>query len=268
MLIEFALYLLLGSFVGTLAGLLGVGGGLIIVPFLVAIFSAQGIEADIIMHLALGTSLASILATSISSVYAHQKQGAVIWNYAFKLTPGILIGAWCGALFASVLNSDILKPVFAVFELLVAVYMLWGIKARQQQNSPSLINHGFSGSVIGFISSLVGIGGGTMSVPWLMWHGSSIHKAIATSAALGFPIALSGSLSYLINGMNYPGLPNYALGFVYLPALVGIIISSVFFAPVGARLAHSLDVEKLKKVFALLLIALASYLLASTPQVI
>jgi len=259
--IEFALYLLLGAFVGTLAGLLGVGGGLIIVPILVAIFSSLNFDANIIMHLALGTSLASILATSISSVYSHHKHRAVIWPTAFKLTPGILIGAWSGALFASVLNSDILKPVFAVFELLVAVYMLMEIKLNQHQNTPSIINNGLSGSVIGFISSLVGIGGGTMSVPWLMWYGSSIHKAIATSAALGFPIALSGSLSYLYTGWGHQHLPDNSTGFIYLPALGGIIISSIFFAPIGARMAHNLEVKKLKKIFALLLITLAIYLL-------
>jgi len=261
MLIEFALYLILGAFVGTLAGLLGVGGGLIIVPLLAAIFTAQGISPEIIMHLALGTSLASILATSISSVYSHHKHGAVIWSAAFKLSPGILIGAWCGALFASLLSSDILRPVFAVFELLVAAYMLWGVKLNAHHRTPSLLNFGLSGGVIGFISSLVGIGGGTMSVPWLIWHGNSIHKAIATSAALGFPIAFSGSLSYLIAGLSNPLLPDYSIGFIYLPALGGIIISSIFFAPVGAGLAHRLEVNKLKKIFALLLIALATYLL-------
>jgi len=261
MLIEFALYLILGAFAGTLAGLLGVGGGLLLVPLLAAIFTAQGISPEIIMHLALGTSLASILATSISSVYSHHKHAAVIWLAAFKLSPGILIGAWCGALFASLLSSDILRPVFAIFELLVAAYMLWGVKLNAHHKTPSPLNFGLSGGVIGFISSLVGIGGGTMSVPWLIWHGNSIHKAIATSAALGFPIAFSGSLSYLIAGLSNPRLPDYSIGFIYLPALGGIIISSIFFAPVGARLAHRLEVNKLKKLFALLLIALATYLL-------
>ncbi|VAW58319.1 Uncharacterized UPF0721 integral membrane protein [hydrothermal vent metagenome] len=261
MLIEITLYLLLGAFVGILAGLLGVGGGLIIVPVLAAIFFYNGLPSEIIMHLALGTSLASILFTSISSVYSHHQHRAVNWHRALKLTPGILLGAWFGGLLAGKLSSEILKPTFAVFELLVAFYMLWGAKARNHNATPSVFNFSFSGAVIGFISSIVGIGGGTLTVPWLMWHGSSIHKAIATSAAVGFPIALGGALSYLYAGWNHSLLPDYSTGFIYLPALLCIISSSVFFAPLGAKLAHKLDVKKLKQVFAFLLIALALYLL-------
>lgn len=263
MIIETSLYLLLGSAVGILAGLLGVGGGLIIVPVLAAIFINQGMPNDIIMHLALGTSLASILFTSVSSVYSHHKHRAVSWNRAAKLTPAILLGAWFGGLFAGILSSDILKPVFALFELSVAAYMLWGIKANTHNKSPSLFNFSISGGIIGFISSIVGIGGGSMTVPWLMWHGSSIHKAIATSAAVGFPIAIGGAISYLYTGWNHAQLPQYSAGFIYLPALISLSLSSVLFAPLGANLAHKLEVKKLKRVFAFLLIGLAVYLFAS-----
>ena len=263
MLLELSLYIALGSIVGILAGLLGVGGGLIIVPVLAAIFISQGMPADIIMHLALGTSLASILATSISSVYSHHKKQAVSWAQAFKLTPGILLGAWCGGLLASNISSDMLKPVFAIFELLVAAYMLWGHRVNDHGASPGMLNYSLSGGIIGVISSLVGIGGGTMTVPWLMWFGNSIHRAIATSAAVGFPIALAGTLSYLFTGWQHPSLPPMASGFIYLPALLGIILSSVLFAPLGAKWAHQLDTLRLKKIFALLLILLAGYLLAS-----
>ena len=263
MLEEASAYLLLGSVAGVLAGLLGVGGGLIIVPALVTIFISQGIDSQITMHLALGTSLASILITSISSVLSHHKKHAVVWHQVFKLSLGILFGAWCGGVLASQLSSTFLKPLFAIFELLVAAYMLYDNTPKAHQTSPSLLNFNVSGSVVGFISSIVGIGGGTMSVPWLMWHGSSIHKAIATSAAIGFPIALSGSISYLYSGWQHTSLPEYSLGFIYLPALLGIIVSSVFFAPLGAALAHRLDVKKLKKTFAYLLIVLAIYLLNS-----
>ena len=260
MLAEVALYLLLGSAVGILAGLLGVGGGLIIVPILAVIFAAQGMPADIIMHLALGTSLASIVATSLSSAYSHHKKQAVLWNRALKLTPGILTGAVCGGVVASYLTTDILKPAFATFELMVAAYMIWGGRVSPHNTTPSFLNFSLSGGIIGLVSSLVGIGGGTMTVPWLSWHGSSIHKAIATSAAVGFPIALGGSLSYLLAGWNYPHLPAYSSGFIYLPALAGIIISSIIFAPVGAAWAHQLEVKKLKNIFALLLICMAIYL--------
>lgn len=261
MIFETALYLLLGAFVGLLAGLLGVGGGLVIVPVLAAIFAYNGMPYDIIMHLALGTSLASIFFTSISSVYSHHKHAAVSWQWAVKLTPGILLGAWCGGLFAGILSSDILKPVFAVFELLVAAYMLLGIKTTSHNKSPSLANFSVSGTIIGFVSSVVGIGGGSLTVPWLMWHGSSIHKAIATSAAVGFPIAVGGTISYLYAGWNHAHLPQYSIGYIYLPALISIIFSSVLFAPLGANLAHKLEVQKLKRFFGILLIALATYLL-------
>jgi len=264
MFIEFALYLLLGGVVGVLAGLLGVGGGLIIVPVLATLFSTLGMPTDIIMHLALGTSLASILGTSLASVYSHHKHAAVNWGTAIKLSPGILLGAWLGAILASVLSSDFLRPVFACFELLVAMYMLWGGKVSPHKGSPSLVNFSLSGGAIGFVSSLVGIGGGTMSVPWLIWHGSTIHKAIATSAALGFPIALSATLGYIFSGWNHPLQPEHSFGFIYLPALGGIILSSIIFAPIGATLAHRMRVEKLRKIFALLLIVLAAYLLASS----
>ena len=261
MILEIILYLALGAIVGTLAGMLGVGGGLLIVPILAAIFAYQDMSPPIIMHIALGTSLASIAFTSISSVYSHHQHQAVSWHRAIKLTPGILLGAWTGGLLASHLSSDFLKPVFAIFESLVAGYMLWGNKASSHNKKPSLINFNLSGSVIGFVSSIVGIGGGTMTVPWLMWHGSSIHKAIATSAAVGFPIALSGSTSYLYMGWNQASLPQYSLGFIYLPALFCITLSSVFFAPLGVRIAHKLDIKKLKRLFAGLLLILAGYLL-------
>ncbi len=262
MIIETGLYLLLGAFVGILAGLLGAGGGLIIVPVMATLLSYQGINPEIIMHLALGTSLASIMATSVSSVYSHHRQQAVSWIRALKLSPGILLGAGLGGIFAGILSSEFLKPVFAVFELIVAAYMLWGIKTKPHSRRPSLINFSCSGSLIGFISSIVGIGGGSMTVPWLMWHGSSIHRAIATSAAIGFPIAFAGSISYIYSGWRHPLLPEHAVGYIYLPALAGIIISSVIFAPLGAGWAHKLDVNKLKRVFALLLVALAIVLLS------
>jgi uncharacterized membrane protein YfcA len=212
------------------------------------------------MHLALGTSLASILATSLSSVYSHHLKGAVYWPGAFKLTPGILLGAWCGGMAAGALSSELLRPIFATFELLVALYMLLGNRPDTHQSQPSAVNFGISGTVIGFISSIVGIGGGTMTVPWLVWHGRRIHQAIATSAAVGFPIALAGALSYLYVGWQHEALPAKSLGFIYLPALAGIILSSMLFAPLGAALAHRLDVGRLKKLFALLLLGLSAYL--------
>lgn len=254
---------MLGAAAGILAGLLGIGGGLIIVPVLAAIFISQSMPAESIMHLALGTSLATIVITSLSSVYSHHKKRAVDWSAAFSLTPGILIGAWLGGVLAGHLESRTLKPMFACFELTVAAYMLWGKPTSPQATQASFINFGLSGGIIGGISSLVGIGGGTLSVPWLLWHGRKIHQAIASSAALGFPIALAGSISYLASGWQQPQLPEHAIGYIYLPALFGIVLSSALFAPLGAHWAHQLDTAKLRKLFAFALIILALGLLAS-----
>lgn len=261
MILELGLYLLLGALVGILAGLLGVGGGLIIVPVLAGLFTVMSMPGDIIMHLALGTSLATILATSIASVYSHHRKGAVSWSQAFRLTPGILLGAWCGGWLASIISSDNLKPLFALFELAVAAHMIWGSKPDAHKSQPGALACFSGGGVIGTLSSLLGIGGGTLTVPWLMWYGSSIHRAIATAAAVGFPIALAGTLSYLIAGWQHVLLPDYALGFIYLPALLGIIISSTLFAPLGAHWAHQLNTTRLKHVFAGLLVVLAVALL-------
>ncbi len=259
--LEYLLYLALGSVVGILAGLLGVGGGLIIVPALAAIFLSLPIAEPTIMHLALGTSLATIMATSISSVYSHHRKQAVIWADAWRLTPGILLGAWCGGLLASHMSSELLKPLFGCFELAVAAHMLWGKKVKAHHRQAGWVNSGLSGTLIGAISALVGIGGGTMTVPWMMWHGRVIHKAIATSAAVGFPIALAGALSYFYNGLSQQNLPAAALGYVYLPAMLGISLASILTAPLGAHWAHQLDTQRLKKLFALLLIILGLYML-------
>ncbi len=252
------LYLLLGAVAGVLAGLLGVGGGLIIVPALLAIFSSQSLPAEQLMHLALGTSLASIVFTSLSSVYAHQQHKAIVWQAFWQLTPGILLGSYLGGWLATQSGSDVLKPFFALFEISVGLYMLSGyqVKARKPL---AAAGQNLGGGIIGAISAIVGIGGGTMTVPFLLWQGQSIHRAIATSAACGLPIAVAGSLSYLVNGWSAQ-IPA-AAGYIYLPALLGIIISSMLFAPLGARLAHRLPVLQLKRVFALLLLLIGLRLL-------
>lgn len=253
------LYLALGAVAGILAGLLGIGGGLIIVPSLVLIFATQNIADNQLMHVALATSLASIVMTSLSSIYAHHRHQAVDWPAVKQLTPGILMGSYLGGWLATILSSNTLQAVFALFEIVVGMYMLTGLKPAQHSNPFSTGKNLFSGSVIGSISAIVGIGGGTLTVPVLLWQGKTIHKAIATSAACGLPIALAGSVSYLVNGWS-TNIPN-ALAYIHLPALFGIIISSIILAPIGARLAHSLPVSQLKKIFALLLLIMGLGLL-------
>lgn len=257
------LYLALGAFAGLLAGLLGVGGGLVIVPVLAALFLQQGVASEVIMHLALGTSLASIVFTSLSSIRAHQQRGAILWPQFRQLTPGILLGAALGGWVAGMLTTAWLKPLFGLFELAVALHMLSSVQPRAHQPLPGTLKMTGAGSIIGLVSSLVGIGGGTLTVPLLVWHSVALRQAIATSAACGLPIAVAGSLSYIANGWGQALLPAHTLGYLHLPALLGIVTSSMLFAPLGAKLTHSLPVSLLKKIFGGFLLLLAIKLLLS-----
>ena len=247
------IYLLLGVFAGLVAGLLGVGGGLIIVPVLVFIFTDQGLAEHLIVHLAVGTSLATIVFTSISSVRAHHQHGAVLWPVFWQLTPGIVVGAWLGAAFADVLASDQLRRFFGVFELLVAIQMTFNVKPRPHRQLPGRPGMLGAGGVIGAISAIVGIGGGTMTVPFLVWCNVVMRKAVATSSACGLPIAIAGATGFIVTGWNAIDLPAYSSGYVYWPAFLGIVIASILTAPIGARLAHRLPAAQLKRIFAILL---------------
>jgi uncharacterized membrane protein YfcA len=243
----------LGAFAGVLAGLFGVGGGLVIVPVLAWLFLGAGMNPVVIMHLAIGTSLATIVFTSISSVYAHHRRGAVQW-YAFtQLSPGIVLGAWLGAVIADSLPSTNLRLIFGVFELLVAAQMGFGLKVSPHRTLPGRPGMALAGGVIGTVSAIVGIGGGTMTVPFLQWCNVEMRKAVATSAACGLPIAVAGALGFVVSGWNEVGLPPMSSGYLYWPALGGIVVASMLFAPLGARLAHALPAAQLKRWFALFL---------------
>lgn len=255
------LYLALGGFAGVLAGLLGVGGGIVIVPILVALFTAQQMPEPLILHLALGTSLASIAFTSISSLRAHHGRGAVDWQVFRRVTPGILIGTLVGSWLAAQLSTRFLKSFFVLFLYFVALQMLLGARPRPSRPLPGAGGLFGVGSLIGGVSSLVGIGGGSMSVPFLLWCNVPLQIAIGTSAAIGLPIALAGAIGYVANGVAIETLPPHTLGFVHLPALAGIAGVSVLTAPFGAMLAHSLPVARLKKLFALLLLVMGTKLL-------
>lgn len=254
------MYLALGTFAGVLAGLLGVGGGIIIVPVLTFIFTAQQIPEAHILHLALGTSLASIMFTSISSLRAHHGRGAVDWTVVRRISAGIVVGTFAGSWVAAQLSTQFLKGFFVVFLYYVATQMLLNIKPKPHRQLPGLAGMSGMGGLIGGISSLVGIGGGTMTVPFLIWCNVALHRAIGTSAAVGFPIALAGAAGYLVNGWSAT-LPEYSLGFIYLPALVGVSAASIVTAPFGAKLAHSLPIDLLKKIFALLLFVMGTRML-------
>ncbi|MES2368253.1 MAG: sulfite exporter TauE/SafE family protein [Pseudomonadota bacterium] len=253
----FAAYGGLGLVVGFVAGLLGVGGGLIIVPVLIMLLHTHGQAVGMEPQLALGTSLATILFTSLSSVRAHHRRGAVEWPLVRRIAPGIVLGTLAGAALAARMPATVLKIFFVVFLFYAAIQMWLDFKPAPQRGLPGRIGTSLAGGVIGVVSSWVGIGGGTLSVPFMLWHNVPLHRAIATSAAIGFPIAFAGAAGYVLGGWTASGLPAGSLGFVYLPALAGIVLGSVLTAPLGARTAHRLPVRPLKRVFALLLFTLA-----------
>jgi uncharacterized membrane protein YfcA len=234
-----------------------VGGGLIIVPILALGFAAQGMATEVQMHLAVGTSLATIIFTSGSSVYAHHRRGAVEWRAVRAMTPGIVTGALLGALIARWLPTLSLRYLFGVFELVVAVQMALSLKPAPHRTLPGRWGMRNAGVVIGTISSLVGIGGGTLTVPFLLWCNVAIQRAIATSAACGLPIAVAGTVGFVITGWHHPLLPAWSSGYLYWPALLGITAASVLSAPLGARLAHRQPTRVLKRLIALLLSGLA-----------
>jgi uncharacterized membrane protein YfcA len=256
-------FLVLGSLVGFVAGLLGVGGGGIMVPILTLIFLYQGVHADSVMHLALGTSMASIIFTSLSSLRAHQSHSAVNWNIVKLMSLGVILGTFLGTFLASELSSLYLAIFFTLFMAYVAIKLLLNKKAETDNNHISNKNLFFSASGIGGISALVSIGGGSLTVPYLVSKGINVKKAIGTSAAIGLPISVTGTLGYLINGWDTNLGYEYTLGFIYLPAVFLISTTSFFTAPYGAKLAQHLPVSILKKVFACLLILLSFKMLLS-----
>jgi uncharacterized membrane protein YfcA len=252
------LYLALGLVAGFLAGLLGVGGGLIMVPVLTWAFARQGFAAAYDIHLALGTSLGVIVLTAISSVRAHHAHGAVEWRVVRTITPGIMLGTLLGALIAARFSDFGLKLFFTLFLFFAATQMLFGFKPKPGRELPGWPGMTLAGGTIGLLSSWVGIGGGILSVPFLTWCNLRLQRAIGTSAAIGLPIAASGAMGYLISGQGVQGLPGWSAGFLYLPAVAGVAAGSWTMAPLGARLTHSLPVGRLKKVFAGLLCVLGA----------
>lgn len=257
MLSAILLYLCIGVAAGLLAGLLGVGGGLIIVPMVTYSFIFQGIESDVTHKIALATSLATIMFTSVSSFMAHHRNKAVLWSIFKTITPGILIGTFVGTKFVTIIPETPLKIFFIAFLYYSATQMFLNIKPKASRHIPGPLGNSGAGMIIGAVSSLVGIGGGTLSVPYMTWCNIPIHKAIGTSAAIGFPIAVAGALGNIVNGWGLSDVP-YSLGLIYLPALIGIATASICTAPLGAKLAHKLPIGKLKKIFACLLITVAT----------
>jgi uncharacterized membrane protein YfcA len=256
-----AALLALGAAIGFAAGLLGIGGGMLTVPFMMLVFTVERFPPQHIVHMAIATSLATIMFTSISSVRAHHQRGAVLWPVAARLAPGIVVGSLLGAGVASALPTRWLALVFALFVGFSAAQMLLDRKPKPTRQLPGTAGMLGAGGAIGFASAIVGAGGAFLSVPFMTWSNVRIHNAVATSASLGFPIAAAGTLGYVISGWHLTGITPGAVGFIHVPALLSLAAASVLTAPLGARLAHSLDTRRLKRVFALLLVALAGYML-------
>ena len=254
--------LLLGTATGFLAGLLGIGGGMVMVPFLTLILSHRGVAGDLAVKMAIATSMATILFTSLSSVRAHHRRGAVRWDIVRTMAPGIVMGGLAaGAGVFALVKGQALALFFALFVGFSATQMLLDKKPKPTRQLPGPAGRTAAGGGIGFVSGLVGAGGGFISVPFMTWCNVPIHSAVATSAALGFPIALANTAGYVVGGWSLPPPLPGTLGYLYLPALAVIAVASVLMAPVGARMAHAMDVRQLKRVFALMLYALAGYML-------
>jgi len=256
-------YPLLGIFGGFVAGLFGVGGGLTIVPILFMLYAAQGFPEAHIMHLALGTAMTTIVFTSISSMRAHHGHGAVRWDIVRAMAPGLLFGTFAGSLFAGAIPTRPLAIVFAGVVYYAAAQLMLDFKPQAHRQLPGAGGLFAAGGAIGAVSSLVAAGGGFLSVPFMLFCNVGIHSAVGTSSALGFPIAVAGMVGYIVAGWRATDLPDYTVGYIYLPALLGIVALSMLAAPYGARLAHRLPVKKLKRTFGVFLALLATKMVHS-----
>jgi uncharacterized membrane protein YfcA len=251
---ELLAYLLTGTLAGLMAGLLGIGGGLVIVPALAWLFAARGFDGATLMHFAVGTSLAAIVPTALSSLLAHHRRGSVDWSAVRQLVPGIVIGGLGGAALARVISSPGLALFFGLFEIAVAFQLAFNGRPARHRGLPGRVGMGLAGGVIGLLSALLGIGGGTLTTPFLVWNGIDIHRAVGTAASCGLPVALAGAAGFAVAGLDSPFQPGLNTGFIVWPAMAAVSVTSVLMAPVGAQLAHALSQSVLQRVFALLLL--------------
>lgn len=250
--------LIVGCIGGFLAGLLGVGGGLIIVPVIVWVLHASNFDGEHIQQIAVGTSLAVMVFTSFSSVLAQHKKGAVRWDIVKGMAPAMVIGTLIGSAIAGFVPSKALQWFFVIFAYLVALQSALKFAPKATRQMPGLAGRGVAGTLIGVVSSWVGIGGGSMSVPFMSWCNVPIRNAIGTSAALGWPIAFSGAIGYIVSGLSVKGLPAGSWGFVYMPSALTLIVATTLCAPLGVKVAHTLPPAKLKIAFGLLLFTMAT----------
>ncbi len=256
-------YIAIGVFVGFFAGMLGIGGGAIQVPLLVMLFEAQGLPRTHILHLAVGTAMATILFTSVSSVRAHAMRGAIRWDIARDITPGILVGGLVGSWIASFIPTALFAALFTAVIYGAATHMLLDRKPKASRQPPGWVGMFVAGFLVSSLSAFAAIGGAFMTVPFMLWCNVPMLEAIGTAAVIGFPIALSGTIGFIVMGLRETGLPPYSAGFVFLPALAGVVVASVLTAPLGAAAAHRVPTQWLKRIFALLFYVIATRMLIS-----
>lgn len=250
---EWLAYLGIGALVGFAAGLLGIGGGVVMVPLLVLVFRGSGVPAEHIMHVALGTALAAMVFTSLSSMRAHHAHGAVDWKIARAMSPGMLAGSFVAALAAGFIPTWPLALGFTILVFYAATQILLDLRPPGSRELPGAGGLFGAGAIIGAVSSLLAAGGAFMTIPFLAWCRVPLRRAIGTAAANGLPIAIAGTAGYILNGIRAPGVPGPSIGYVYLPALALVVTTSMLAAPMGARLAHRLPVKRLRTLFAALL---------------
>jgi uncharacterized membrane protein YfcA len=254
-------FVALGGLVGFLAGLLGIGGGMTIVPLLTLVFSHQGFAPEHVVHMALATATATIMFTSVASAREHHRHGAVLWHVVAAMAPGIIVGSLAGPQIAGAMSTAALAAFFALFVALSATQMLLDRKPKPTHRLPGRTGLFAVGGGIGLLSSMVGGGGAFLSVPFMAACNVNLRNCVATSAALGVPIAIAGTIGFVVAGLRASGLPPYSIGYVYVPALIAIVVGSVISAPFGARAAHRLPVDTLRRIFAGLLYVLGTYML-------
>jgi len=254
-------YVAIGAAVGFFAGMLGMGGGAIAIPLLALLFERQGLPREHLLHLAVASSMAAILFTSISSVRAHATRGAVNWHIARRITPGILLGGLAGAGIAGFFTTRAFAIFFTAFIYLAATSILLDLRPKPARELPGAKGMFAAGFGISSVSALAGIGGAVFVVPYLLWCNVTMIQAIGTASLIGFPIAAAATTGYIVTGLMTQGLPQWSLGFLYLPATAGMVIASMLTAPLGARAAHAMPTTLLKRVFAVLMYAIATRML-------
>jgi uncharacterized membrane protein YfcA len=256
-------YLALGAFVGFFGGLFGIGGGSAIVPVLAFIFTAKGFAPQHVVHLALGTGIATIIFTSASSLLSHHRRGAVNWSIMLRMMPGVVVGTFGGGIVAGWLDPRLLTVAFTLLIYYLSIQMMIDSKPAPGGSLPGTVTMSAVGAGIGFLSSLSATGGASLTVPFLVKRNIRVHEAIGTAATVGWPLALAGTLGYVLAGIGKPELPEWSVGFVYLPALAWIVAASMAMAPLGARIAHRTPGKSLKRIFAVVLFLLATNMLVS-----